>query len=75
VVDGVPAYALRYREVGKYHEPGVAPAVDDHGATHVDVLGQPAYAPRFVRTFGFYEGRAAVHGGLGHQSHHDHRGS
>ncbi|MEQ1507907.1 MAG: methyltransferase dimerization domain-containing protein, partial [Myxococcota bacterium] len=61
VLDGRPAYAPRYREVLKFHEPGLSAAVDDTGATHIDLEGRPAYPHRFVRTFGFYEGRAAVH--------------
>lgn len=60
LLNGVPAYAARFREVLKFHAPGLAPAVDDAGATHIDLAGQPAYAARFNRTFGFYEGRAAV---------------
>ncbi|WP_028491668.1 methyltransferase [Thioalkalivibrio sp. ALE19] len=34
--------------------------VSDCGTHHVDDDGRPAYARRFVRVFGFYEGRAAV---------------
>lgn len=57
---GVPAYSPRYIEVGKFHDPGLAPALDDSGALHISANGLPAYADRFSRTFGFYEGRAAV---------------
>ncbi len=60
LLDGAPAYTQRFREVLKFHEPGLAPVLGDDGATHIDVTGQPAYAARFLRTFGFYEGRAAV---------------
>jgi hypothetical protein len=60
VIDGAPAYARRFRDVLKFHEPGLAPVLDEDGATHIDVAGRPAYAARFLRTFGFYEGRAAV---------------
>jgi hypothetical protein len=58
--NGVPAYGSRYAEVGKFHEPGLAPARDASGALHISEHGMPAYAARFSRTFGFYEGRAAV---------------
>ncbi|MCA9495121.1 MAG: hypothetical protein KC621_34570 [Myxococcales bacterium] len=64
-LDGLPAYAARYREVLKFHEPGLAPAVADDGATHIDLTGRPAYPDRFLRTFGFYEGRASVAAGDG----------
>jgi hypothetical protein len=57
---GVPAYVARFREVLSFHEPGLAAAVADDGAMHIDADGLPAYAARFDRTFGFYEGRAAV---------------
>jgi hypothetical protein len=60
LVDGTPAYARRFREVLKFHDPGLAPVLDQDGATHIDITGRPAYAARFLRTFGFYEGRAAV---------------
>ena len=56
-----PAYAARFHEVLKFHEPGLAPALDASGAYHVDPDGRPAYDARYLRTFGFYEGRAAVH--------------
>ena len=61
VCDGRPAYAARFQEVLKFHAPGLAPVLDDSGAYHIVPDGWPAYEPRHVRTFGFYEGRAAVH--------------
>ncbi len=60
VHQGRPAYATRFRSVEKFHEPGLAPVIDDSGAYHVTPDGQSAYDSRHVRTFGFYEGRAAV---------------
>jgi len=65
VRDGCPAYERRFRSVLKFHEPGLAPVVDDSGAYHIDHRGRPAYETRFRRTFGFYEGLAAVDGGDG----------
>jgi hypothetical protein len=62
LIDGAPAYPRRFREVLKFHHPGLAPAIDEDGATHIDVTGVPVYPGRFLRTFGFYEGRAAAHG-------------
>jgi hypothetical protein len=62
VVGEVPLYAARFLEVLKFHEPGLAPARDASGAYHIDEAGSPAYAARFVRTFGFYEGLASVQG-------------
>lgn len=61
VYEGSPAYASRFLEVLKFHAPGLAPVVDHSGAYHITPNGQPAYEPRYVRTFGYYEGRAAVH--------------
>ena len=61
VCEGRPAYAARFLEVQKFHAPGLAPVLDDSGAYHITPDGLPAYETRHLRTFGFYEGRAAVH--------------
>jgi hypothetical protein len=55
-----PLYTERFHQVLKYHAPGLAPAKDQRGAFHIDIQGRPAYAMRFLETFGFYEGLAAV---------------
>ena len=60
VYRGRPAYPSRFHEVLKFHEPGLAPAHDASGAYHITPDGLPAYESRFIRSFGFYEGRAAV---------------
>jgi hypothetical protein len=59
---GVPAYAGRFDEVLKFHEPGLAPVRLGARAWHIWTDGSPAYAERFARTFGYYEGQAAVVG-------------
>ncbi len=61
ITDERPLYPARFHSVEKFHEPGLAPVIDDSGAYHVTPDGRSAYAERYVRTFGFYEGRAAVH--------------
>ena len=58
---GRPAYDLRFDQVQKFHEPGIAPVRDASGAYHITPDGLEIYESRFIRTFGFYEGRAAVH--------------
>lgn len=60
LLDGKPLYKRRFLEVLKFHAPGLAPVRDGSGSYHIDVAGVAAYAHRFARTFGFYEGRAAV---------------
>lgn len=60
LLEGVPAYADRFDEVMAFHEPGLAPVRRDDCAWHIHVDGVAAYAQRFRRTFGFYEGLAAV---------------
>ncbi len=60
--EGAPAYAERYDEVLKFHAPGLAPVRRGGEAWHIDPAGSPAYGRRFRRTFGFYEGLAAVEG-------------
>lgn len=64
-LDGEPLYEARFREVLKYHAPGLAPALGNDGATHINLSGVPAYRERHARTFGFYEGLAAVDSGSG----------
>ena len=61
VYRGRPAYSSRFNEVLKFHEPGLAPVHDSSGAYHITPDGRPAYEPRHMRAFGFYEGVAAVH--------------
>lgn len=58
--DGQPAYSERFDEVLKFHPPGLAPAKRGNEAWHVCPDGKAAYSRRFIRTFGFYEGFAAV---------------
>lgn len=58
--DGVAAYEARFDAVMKFHAPGLAPVSRDGEAWHIDTTGEPAYARRFERAFGFYEGLAAV---------------
>ena len=63
--DGRPLYRARFHEVLKFHPPGLAPVVDVSGAYHITPDGIPAYEHRYVRTFGFYEGIAAVRSSFG----------
>ncbi len=64
-LEGSPFYEACFDEVLAYHEPGLAPVRLGSEAWHIDVQGRPAYARRFHRTFGFYEGRAAAVDGEG----------
>ena len=65
VYDSKPAYTARFMEVLKFHTPGLAPVLDNSGAYHITPDGLSAYESRHIRTFGFYEGRAAVHSAQG----------
>ena len=58
---GRPAYRPRFNEVLKFHPPGLAPVSDPSGAYHITPDGLPAYPSRYLRAFGFYQDRAAVH--------------
>jgi broad specificity phosphatase PhoE len=60
IVDGASFYDLRFDGVLPFRDPGLAPVHRDGLAWHVRVDGSPAYTRRFIRTFGFYEGHAAV---------------
>lgn len=57
---GQPAYVERFEEVLKFHAPGLAPVLRSGRAWHVRSDGSAAYDRRFIRTFGYYEGLAAV---------------
>ena len=58
--DGRPSYAARFDEVLKFRAPGLAPVRLAGSAWHIDLDANAAYERRFRRTFGFYEGLAAV---------------
>jgi hypothetical protein len=58
--DGNRAYEERFDEVLKFHAPGLAPVQLGSEAWHINPDGTAAYSHRFKRTFGFYEGVAAV---------------
>ncbi len=62
LLDGKPLYGMRFRIVGKFHDPGLAPAMDPSGAYHIGPDGQAAYPDRFIRAWGFYCVQAAVEG-------------
>ena len=57
---GEALYQARFEEVLKFHPPGLAPVRDASGAYHVTPDGEQAYRARYLRTFGFYEERAAI---------------
>jgi hypothetical protein len=57
---GKPAYFARFIEVGKFHEPGLAPVCDKTGWYHITTGGNPAYTQRYLKVWGFYCGRAAA---------------
>ena len=60
VRDGDPLYAERFDVVLKFHDPGLAAVRRGAEAWHIRTDGTAAYDRRFDRTFGFYEGLAAV---------------
>lgn len=61
-LDREALYRERFDEVLEFHEPGLAPVQRGGRSWHIGPDGSAAYEPRFRRTFGFYEGRAAVEG-------------
>lgn len=58
--NGENLFNTKFLEVLKFHEPGLAPVRDETGAFHIDVKGNPIYAERYTRTFGYYCNRASV---------------
>ncbi|MDP8208508.1 MAG: methyltransferase [Candidatus Electryonea clarkiae] len=57
---GKEFYKYRFDHVLKYHPPGFAAVSRDGMAWHIDATGKAAYSSRYLRTFGFYDERAAV---------------
>lgn len=62
ILGGEPLYTERFGEVLKFHAPGLAPVRRGDEAWHIRLDGTEAYRRRFTRSFGFYEGLAAVVG-------------
>jgi hypothetical protein len=60
LLDGKPIFGKQFKEVLKFHAPGLAPVKDETGSFHIDCMGRPLYEDRYDRTFGFYCNRAAV---------------
>jgi len=58
--DGKPAYRARFTRVGKFHEPGLAPAQNPTGWLHIRPDGNAAYPYRYEMLWGFYCGLAAA---------------
>ncbi len=60
-----PLYSKRFVSVLKFHSPGLAPVLDESGAYHINIRGESLCPQRYFRTFGFYEGKAAIESGDG----------
>lgn len=60
VYEGRPLYKERFKAVMSFHEPGVAAVIDETGAYHINLNGEPIYDKRYKMTFGYYEGIATV---------------
>lgn len=58
--NGQMLFGKRFLEVLNFHAPGIAAVKDHTGAYHITAEGQPLYPQRYLRSFGFYCGRAAV---------------
>lgn len=44
----------------KFHPPGLAAVEDESGWYHIDINENAIYSERYSRTFGYYDGSAAV---------------
>lgn len=60
IFEGQMLFDREFIEVLNFHSPGIAAVRDESGAYHINSQGKPLYIKRFVRSFGFYNGRAAV---------------
>ena len=68
IYDDQPLYAHRFKQVLKFHAPGLAPACQHSCWFHINEQGEKAYPQSFDRVFGFYYNKAAVE--LGGKSFH-----
>ena len=60
LLDNKPLYSKRFLNVLSFHPPGIAAVLDETGAYHIGLDGNPIYDCRYTHTFGFYNNRAAV---------------
>ncbi len=60
LIDGKPLYSKRFNKVLSFHSPEVASVIDDSGAYHINIAGEPLYDTRYLETYGYYDGYAAV---------------
>lgn len=60
LLEGKQIFGKQFTEVLKFHDPGLAPVLDQSGAYHINCYGNQLYSERYDRTFGFYCERAAV---------------
>jgi hypothetical protein len=58
--NGSALWNKTFKSVLKFHEPGLAPVLDDSGWYHIGIDGNPIYSQRYNKVFGYYFGRAAV---------------
>jgi ubiquinone/menaquinone biosynthesis C-methylase UbiE len=56
----IPLYDKKFEKVMSFHRPGVAAVLDESGAYHIDLKGEPIYKKRFFKAFGYYGNFAAV---------------
>ncbi|MGC8581676.1 MAG: methyltransferase [Thermoplasmata archaeon] len=66
VYKGKPLYKKKFKKVMGFHPPGFAAVEDGSGAYHINLMGEPIYIQRYIRTYGFYDGIATVVDGLGY---------
>lgn len=55
-----PLYKRRFTSVMGFHPPGVAAVQDGNTGYHINLMGEPIYEEKFLKTFGYYLGVAAV---------------
>jgi hypothetical protein len=61
IIGQKPLYKKKFKQVLKFHAPGLAPVQDLDGLWyHINTKGNSAYSFKYQRVFGFYEGLAAV---------------
>jgi hypothetical protein len=60
IYNGKPLYKKTFKSVMSFHLPGVSAVLDDSGAYHINLKGNPVYKKRFLKSFGYYDGIAAV---------------
>ena len=53
LLDESMLYGRAFKNILKFHAPGLAPVEDNTGWFHIDAQGKPLYSQRYLKVFGY----------------------